>query len=80
MATRFGHQMAQELVDKYGWQWAPVLHAPGSPEDEVYGDRWVIDPLTGREMSPAEGCLVQNMRTLASHITAARAATEGDPK
>ncbi len=42
MATQHGYRIGKELVDKHGWKWS------SSPEPEVYGDRWVIDPVTRR--------------------------------
>lgn len=55
MATLNGYKYGEELVTKHGWKWAPVLEG-------VYGDQWVIDPVTGREMSPYEGRELQEKR------------------
>lgn len=52
MATRYGHEYGTELVNEHGSAWAPI-------RDDVCGDRWVVDPVTGVSMSPHEGRRVQ---------------------
>lgn len=57
MATRYGHEIAEDLVKANGWAWAP--HDP-----EVFGDRWVIDPMTGEKMDPYSARELQSRRDM----------------
>lgn len=59
MATRYGHQYGKELVDNHGWAWDTAE----KPED-WFGDRWVIDPITGTSMSPHDAKTLQAKRDL----------------
>jgi hypothetical protein len=58
MATRYGGQIADELVAK-GW----TIKADSDPE--VYGDPRVIDPQTGEAHTPYEGQKIQAERDAA---------------
>lgn len=56
MATRDGHQIGWYLVENRGWTWAD------EPEAVMFGDPWVIDPVTKNPMSPHDGKKVQDER------------------
>ncbi len=55
MATRYGYQYGLELVEKHGWKWA-------DHDKHVFGDRWVIDPVTGDKMDPHSAHDLQRIR------------------
>ena len=55
MATRHGYKYGLSLVSTHGWVWADT-------DPETYGDRWVVDPVTGTAMSPHQGREVQDAR------------------
>ena len=55
MATRHGYEYGLELVQKHGWRWSET-------DEETYGDRWVIDPITGTVHNPYEARQIQAKR------------------
>ena len=56
MATRYGHQTLEWLVQR-GWQAAPV------EDTNSFGDRWVIDPKTHQEMNVYQAVSLHKERT-----------------
>lgn len=61
MATRFGHQLGEQLVEIYGWLWDDT-----PMPDDHFGDRWVVDPVTKTRMSPHEAWKLQQERNTAA--------------
>lgn len=77
MATRYGHQVGEQLVRERGWAWAPASDLSNYLDEAVFGDRGVVDPVTGEVCGPHDARRRQDERDLAAGVDVLKYPHEG---